>query len=367
MGVTDLYVISNGKRSDISLSQDLTKNETYYCRVCDDQVILVFKKNNTAHGRHRTVKNCNGVKKGISIDSNRKEIKWGKNIIFKGCSKSSKNIRPPLLSHPWHEITGKTIEKVKGNISQAKLDNIKKLKGKKLSSKKELEKKLSNAGLNKNEISQIAKNTIPDHVFYNITDYEKYIIDLLMEKTRQGGYKSAKLPKIYLSFEKPPIFLSDPRLEKDYIPDFLPIEELLGCYIPGLKIVILYDIGLEWYSIKRNINKDCLRAVVLVHEIAHWISHLLPKRGITKWPLEFYNDTDINVHEGWAQLLTYWVVKEEGGDIKNTFQKLNTNQPAPYKIYENFTKYWIEEIMDSLAHLRTLGRPAKLQDWQAVL
>ncbi len=185
-----------------------------------------------------------------------------------------------------------------------------------------------------------------------------------MRKTQQGGYKSAALPKIYLSFENPPIFISEPRLEEGYMLDFLPIEELLGCYIPSLKIVILYDIGLEWYSTKRNVNKDLLRAVVLIHEIAHWISHLLPKRGIKEWPLKFYEDTDINVHEGWAQLLTYWVVDEVDRDIENTFKKLNTNQPAPYKIYEHFTKYWIEEIMDSLAHLRTLGKPAELQDWK---
>ena len=56
MGVIDLYIIRNGKKIDIPLSQSLTKNDEYYCRVCNDRVRLVFKKNGNVHGRHTSIK-----------------------------------------------------------------------------------------------------------------------------------------------------------------------------------------------------------------------------------------------------------------------------------------------------------------------
>jgi len=297
MGVVDLYVIRNGKRSDISLSQHLTKHDEYYCRVCDDRVRLVFKKNGSVHGRHTSIKNCKGVKKGISINCNGTQIKWGKNII-------------------------------------------------------------------------------PGNNYYDISYEEGDLIELLIEKFVQNGYQRARnLPKIHLSSEDPPIFLSHPQLKNrdSPIPEFISIEELLGCYMPNPKIIILYQKGLEWLSKRQIFDIDLLRAIVLVHEVAHWISHFLKKPGLKEWKLEYYKNTDPFVHEGWAQLLTWWIVSKSSivgkssEDIKGVFKRLTDFQPPRYKIYKDFTHYREQKIIDSLEHLRILGKPAKLQDWKDVL
>ncbi len=115
---------------------------------------------------------------------------------------------------------------------------------------------------------------------------------------------------------------------------------------------------------KEDFDEDMLRAVVLIHEIGHWVTHQLPKPGVPEWPLELYKLTEEEVHEGWAQLITWWVAKDVAGKFKATFKKLTRSQPAPYKIYEKFKDKPVQSVMASLERLRQLPWPARLQDWE---
>jgi hypothetical protein len=107
-----------------------------------------------------------------------------------------------------------------------------------------------------------------------------------------------------------------------------------------------------------------LRAVVIVHEIGHWVTHLLPKPGIPEWPLELYKLTEDEVHEGWAQLITWWVVDKVGGELEYTFHELNKSQSAPYRVYEKFKTKTPKSVMASLERLRQLRWPARLEEWE---
>ncbi len=224
----------------------------------------------------------------------------------------------------------------------------------------------------------------PKRLFpYTPTSYERELIARVFTITRQSGYRSAALPPIFLSFEAPPIFVAYPELEEDLETDFvenqegniiqreerqrpdtISIEELLGLYIPNDAHIILFARGIHWHANKYNVSEEMLRAVVLVHEIGHWVTHLLPKPGIPEWPLELYSLTDESVHEGWAQLITWWVVDKVGGELKRTFDDLNNGQRAAYHVYKKFQTKKVKSVMDSLEILRQLRSPARIEDWE---
>lgn len=272
----------------------------------------------------------------------------------------------------------------------------------------------------------------------NPTHYEIDLISKVLDKAEEGGYglkmngcDTIPLPEIFLSFEEPPAFRSKriykitvetiekltgkikhtDKLESvkdrelpeetlrgilqelvfdekeieiilEYAKKIITIEELLGVYIPSDKQIILYDRGIDWFAAMENLDKNLLRAVVLVHEIGHWVTHVLPKYpkckslilnfiaqlpGFLEWPLKNYIATDEEVHEGWAQLITWWIVNDTGGELKRTFEKLNQNQSSPYLVFKKYTGYDVKRVMDSLEKLRNLGRPAKLSDWDNVI
>lgn len=228
---------------------------------------------------------------------------------------------------------------------------------------------------------------------YIPTRDERELIARVMDIFRRNGYQSTRLPEIYISHEIPPLFVSYPELEEDLKekhpqkeekesiipknrqrgrPETISIEELLGCYIPNSKI-ILYARGIKWFT-RKYLRTDAphtmqdlealLQAVVLIHEIGHWVTHLLPKPYVPIWPTELYKLTSEEVHEGWAQLITWWVVEQVDGKIKEIFEELNTHQSHPYKVYEEFKSKNIKSVVNSLENLRRLSWPARLEDWR---
>ena len=213
---------------------------------------------------------------------------------------------------------------------------------------------------------------------------ERELIARLMEITGKSGYSPAALPPILLSSETPPIFVKYPELEEDEDnerdeqdqdqiprnrerrrPETISIEELLGVYQPRQEQIIIYERGIRWR--RHRLNEEWLFAVVLIHEIAHWITHKLPKPKIPAWNTDLYIQGHTNVHEGWAQLMTWWIADQVGGKFKRTFEKLNRNQPAPYRVFKQFKDEPIDKVMASLEKLRLLSQPAQLRDWKEAI
>ena len=228
---------------------------------------------------------------------------------------------------------------------------------------------------------RVSQSLVSQRRPYTPTRDEQELIARMMEKVRRGGFIPVALPQIFLSFEAPPLFVAYPELEGEEEPEdrdiqpriprkgrekpkTISIEEVLGCYIPTNQQIILYARGLGWFARKEGLDEELLRAVVIVHEIGHWVSHVLTKPSVPEWPLELYKLTEEGFHEGWAQLITWWVVEEVGGAIKATFDKLNRSQPSPYKVYKKFKTVPVDSVMASLERLRQLSWPARVEDWE---
>ena len=219
---------------------------------------------------------------------------------------------------------------------------------------------------------------------YNLNGDERELIARLMEITRQSGYLPAALPPILSSSETPPIFVSYPGLEGDEEywdergeesiprnrdrgkPKTISIEELLGVYQPQLQQIIIYKRGIKWL-VRQGFDKKWLSAVVLIHEIGHWITHQLPKPGVPTWPTDLYVLGKRYVHEGWAQLITWWIADQVDRKFRSTFEELNKWQSPPYQVFKQFKGEPIDKVMASLEKLRLLQRPARLEDWKNTL
>ena len=218
------------------------------------------------------------------------------------------------------------------------------------------------------EACQVALLQKQHRIPYSPNGDERKLIARLMKITRRNGYSSSALPLIFVSSEIPPIFVSYPGLEEDEEnwDEKISIEELLGVYDHQLQQIIIYERGIEWLG-RRGFEEKWLSAVVLIHEIGHWITHQLRKLGVPTWPTDLYASSDIKVHEGWAQLITWWIADQVGGEFKHTFEKLNRKQSSPYRVFKDFKSEPIDMVMASLEKLRLLQWPARLEDWKNAL
>ena len=225
---------------------------------------------------------------------------------------------------------------------------------------------------------------------YTLSSDERELIARVMEITRRSGYLPAALPPIFISYEIPPIFVAYPELEDDdnenqmprdqerrrdenqiprnwerRRPETISIEELLGVYQSRNQQIIIYERGIKWRG--HRYDEEWLRAVVLIHEIGHWITHVLPKPGVPTWSTDLFALSETDLKEGWAQLITWWIADQVGGSFKNTFEELNRGQSAPYQVFEQFKDEPIDKVMASLERLRLLSWPGRLQDWKMAL
>ena len=244
-------------------------------------------------------------------------------------------------------------------------------------------------------------------VSYSPNENERELIARLMEITGKNGYLPTALPPIFVSSETPPIFVAYPEWEEEgddqrqnrrnrndgneeriprnrerreriprnrerreriprnqerRRPETISIEELLGVYQPRHERIVIYERGIRWR--RDRFDEEWLFAVVLIHEIGHWITHMLPKLGMPTWATDLYVLGEMDVHEGWAQLMTCWIAEQVGGKFKETFGALNRNQSPPYRVFEQFKDEPKDKVMASLEQLRLLSWPARLQDWK---
>lgn len=202
----------------------------------------------------------------------------------------------------------------------------------------------------------------------NPNENERELIAQLLKIPTANGYRRSALPEILLSSETPPIFVSQPKLEESDNYENISIEELLGVYRPRQEQILIWEKGIQWLARRnRNFDEEWLFAVVLIHELGHWITHTLPKPGSPFWETSSYMLVEEDVHEGWAQLMTSWVADRVGGEFKQTFDDLNKRQSATYQVFKKYMHEPPDKMMSSLEKLRSLPWPARLQDWDEVI
>ena len=241
------------------------------------------------------------------------------------------------------------------------------------------------------KVRQVISSQRPQQIPHMPNSNERELIARVMEITRRSGYLPAALPPILISFETPPIFIAYPELEEEdddeyqirrnrdqrrdekqiprnrqrRSPETISIEELLGVYRSRYQQIVIYERGIKWR--RHRYDEEWILAVVLIHEIGHWITHVLSKPGVPTWSTDLFALSEMDVKEGWAQLITWWIAEQVGGPFKETFDELNQNQSPPYHVFERFKNEPIDKVMDSLEKLRLLSYPARLQDWKQAL
>ena len=240
------------------------------------------------------------------------------------------------------------------------------------------------------EACKVASFQQQHRIPYTSNSNERELIARIMEITRRSGYLPTALPPIFLSYETPPIFIAYPELEEndndnqmpmdnerrraeDQIPpnrerqrpETISIEELLGVYQSRHQQIVIYERGIKWR--RHRLDEEWLRTVVLIHEIGHWITHVLSKPGVPPWSTDLFALSETDLKEGWAQLITWWIADQVGGSFRDTFEELNQSQSSPYHVFERFKDEPINKVMASLERLRILPWPGRLQDWKRTL
>jgi hypothetical protein len=141
---------------------------------------------------------------------------------------------------------------------------------------------------------------------------------------------------------------------------------LLGVYIPTRRQIILYERGIAWSHQQNPRALQRLFDVVLVHELAHWITHQLAMVGTETWRDGFFDRTEDDVLEGWAQLITWWIIKNDAS-LRQSFLTLNLVQPLAYHIYKRYEKLDLRTMLLSLEQLRLLDHPAHMREWDMLV
>ena len=193
---------------------------------------------------------------------------------------------------------------------------------------------------------------------YGLTHEDMVCKNILFQTMEKGGFPQNLLPpSIVRDYEEPP------EMGKGQYD----IEGMLGLYIPREPEIRLYEQGIETCSKALQIETSVLRTVVLVHELAHWATHLFPYKDYRdekrRWLSYCASGSDIRgtkaigIHEGWAQLLTWWVVEEaaiaSGKTVyRDAFLKLNEHQSDPYREYLEFKDKDRDLLFKSLLELR---------------
>ncbi len=214
------------------------------------------------------------------------------------------------------------------------------------------------------------------------------------------------LPPIYGSLDTPPQLASNNTDNGGF-----DVDGLLGEYSPGRNCeIVLYERGLRHCAKRLNLPTLALRELTLVHELAHWIADQLPLRrsrsignherwsdlrletagGSTTFRPSRLEQTEKDVHEGWAQLLTFYsllmayddrvrnsiahpslegYMKHDGRGCLFTFLELNDHQSGPYRVWQDIVRFRKNprEVVGTLPALRLAEPGATMQQWRDLL
>jgi len=222
------------------------------------------------------------------------------------------------------------------------------------------------------------------NIFYRNKNFSKFF----HEKYSFKLTPTIELPPVLLSYDLPPALQKSKNnieghhsIQWDSIQ--WDIDELLGLYCPNIKRykssfsssfsppkngpqILIYPRGIEYCSKETGLNKDSLRQITITHELAHWAVHLLPDINGQVWQNDLFELTHSEVHEGWAQLLTYWTLEYlKDSKSMEVFEELNKNQSPSYHKFKVVLHRSSnqEKILNSLVPLRTTHGGASFSDW----
>lgn len=192
-----------------------------------------------------------------------------------------------------------------------------------------------------------------------ITDVDNSLIGICNSILEKSGFNGVRLPLIVLKDEE----------KEKKSPDDNEFN-VLGEYIAEKQEVILYGRAISNDSLKLDVDEDILRAVVLIHELGHYITHTHPLNGIAEEPFDnvLFSRSDPDFLECIAQLFAYWVTERDGQhNSHDVFNKLASKQSGPYKVYLKYLKESPKIILQSIAVLRANDKVTTISDFDMVI
>lgn len=236
---------------------------------------------------------------------------------------------------------------------------------------------------------------------------EKLLISELLNLFIPTFEEVPHLPPFYLSLDKP---MESQSRNADNVT-LWDTDDRLGQYLPGKNCeIVIFERGLRDCAQSLNLAKLALRELTIVHEVAHWVSDQIPmtrsrsisnherwsdlryqtSAGTTKCEPSGFEESDKEVHEGWAQLVSFYTLlmayddrlrnsvaapsllsyaKRDGRGCLYAFMELNEHQSRPYQVWmdilaQNKTP---QQVVGTLKQLRNATPGATLTDWQSIL
>lgn len=236
---------------------------------------------------------------------------------------------------------------------------------------------------------------------------EKLLISELLNLFIPTFEEVPPLPPIYLSLDKP-------RECKSRNADNITLwdtDDLLGVYLPGKSCeIVIFERGLRDCSRSLNLPKLSLRELTIVHEVAHWAADQMPlnrsrsisnhqrwsdlryhtSAGTTKCDPSGFEETEKEVHEGWAQLICFYTLlmtyddrlrnsvsppslssyaKRHGRGCLFAFMELNEHQSRPYQVWKDILAHnkTPQQVIGTLKQLRNATPGATMSQWKSII
>jgi len=129
------------------------------------------------------------------------------------------------------------------------------------------------------------------------------------------------------------------------------IIDLLGCYRPHEDKVIVYELLVHLCALKMGVDESILHRIVLLHEIAHAVTHRGREPDGSIWDL--FAAAEEEKKEYFAQIYTYKQLEREGETAAITaMDALADQQPNLYQTYRSTTAQDVADINASLLEAR---------------
>jgi len=140
--------------------------------------------------------------------------------------------------------------------------------------------------------------------------------------------------------------------EGDCNPDpTIHIIDLLGCYRPHDNKVIVYELLVHLCALKMGVDERILHRIVLLHEIAHAVTHRGREPDGSLWDL--FIAAEAEKKEYFAQIYAYKQLEREGETTAITaMDALADQQPDIYQTYRSATAEDVTAINASLVEAR---------------
>lgn len=212
------------------------------------------------------------------------------------------------------------------------------------------------------------------------------------------------LPPVLSCLDRPPMSVRNEN-------ETLDTDGLLGEYIPGRHCeILIYQRGIKDCSARLSLPKLALRELVIIHELAHWVADQIPlSRGRSINNHERWSDlsyqtadgsttcdpsgfevTEKEVHEGWAQTVTFYTLlmgyndrcrnsiaplslssyaERDGKGCLYAFTELNEHQSKAYHVWNDILAFnkTPQQVIGTLKDLRLASPGATMSQWRAVL